>query len=62
MLFDNNNNNWIVFKTQYEVNSFTGEISDNPIKVETYIKNRLKNLDVIAANVHEHMHYSKHPH
>ena len=53
MLFDNNNNNWIVFKTQYEVNSFTGEISDNPIKVETYIKNRLKNLDVIAANVHD---------
>jgi hypothetical protein len=45
-------NNWIQFVTEYETNSFTGEVSSIPIKAEEYIDNRRK-MDISAAELRD---------
>lgn len=42
--------NWILFKTEYEINKYTGETTNNPIKADEYI-NGTKNIYIIAANI-----------
>ena len=46
----NKNGNWIQFTTEYEVNTFTGETTNNPIKADSYI-NGNKNMNIIAADI-----------
>ena len=50
-IFDKNNN-WIQFVTEYETNSFTGEVSSIPIKAEEYITYRRK-MDISAAKLRD---------
>ena len=45
-------NNWIQFVTEYETNSFTGEVSSIPIKAEEYITYRRK-MDISAAKLRD---------
>jgi hypothetical protein len=45
-------NNWIQFVTEYETNSFTGEVSSIPIKAKEYIDNRRK-MDISAAELRD---------